>query len=246
MTIPGYDFYRDKVPGINRTIGPGGDTPHQSLRGYTTRIDKRLYHSRREIALILDKSFRSGYGVLEIGTVLAIDQNDTDKLVPYTPDSISLDDVSRVFLLTDCDTAASFWVDMMESYKLAVDDDIVITDTDGTYETVTINSIDRTTRSDRAQITLGGSTDNTFTIAKDANVYVKASTQASGNKCSVAEFILDMNVDTGAGVRAEGGLGAVLLPKGNAIVYRDAFTNIDSTAESSLGLTIHGAYYFVT
>src|SRR6056297_1820314 len=150
MTIPGYDFYRDRFPGINRTIGAAGNSPQQSIRGYTPVFYKRLYKSPREVALLLDKTIRSGYGVLEAGTVMAVDQNDTDQLVPYTPDSISTTDVSRVFLLTDCDASDNFYVDMLESYKLAVDDEITFTDSDGAYETETISAIDRTSYDNKA------------------------------------------------------------------------------------------------
>lgn len=246
MTIPGYDFYRDQVPGIDRTIGAGGDTPHQAIRGYTAKHYKRLYKSPREIALILDKTLRAGYGVLEIGTVLAIDENNNNQLVPYTPDSISTTDVSRVFLLNDCDTADNFYVDMRESYKLAVGDNIVLTDSDGAYETEEIDAIDRTSSDVKAKITLTAATAGTFEISKDANCYIEASDDGDSNKCSTAAYILDMEVDTGAGARAEGGLGSVLVPAGNAIIYKDALPNIDSTAETSLGLTEDGAYYLVT
>jgi len=244
MTIPGYDFYRDRFPGINRTIGAAGNSPQQSIRGYTPVFYKRLYKSPREVALLLDKTIRSGYGVLEAGTVMAVDQNDTDQLVPYTPDSISTTDVSRVFLLTDCDASDNFYVDMLESYKLAVDDEITFTDSDGAYETETISAIDRTSYDNKAKITLSAATAASFTIGKNANCYVKAADEADTNKTSDAAYILDMEVDTGAGEYAAGGLASVVLS--NAILYQDACVGMDSSAITDLGnVTSEGVYYIL-
>lgn len=244
MTIPGYDVYRDRVPGINRTVGAVGNSPQSSIRGYTPLFQKRLYKSPREVALLLDKTLRSGYGVLEAGTVLAVDQNDTDQLVPYTPDSISLTDVSRVFLQTDCDTSDNFYVDMLESYKLAEDDVITLTDSDGAYESETISAIDRTSYSNKAKITLEAATAGAFTVAKDANCYVKAADEADTNKTSDAAYILDMEVDTGAGEYSAGGLASVVLS--NAILYQDDCVGMDSTAITDLGnVSSDGIYYIL-
>lgn len=244
MTIPGYDVYRDRVPGMNRTVGPAGDIPQQTIKGTTPMFFKRLYKSPREIAILTDKTFRGGYGVLEIGTVLAVDQNDTDLLVPYTPDTIGYEDVSRVFLQNDCTTADNFYVGLLESYKLNEGDIIVLTDTDGTYEQAEISTINRTDYSQTGQalVTLTGATSNTFTVAKKGNCYVKAEDSASGKR-SVAVYILDMEVDTGAGEDANGGLAAVLLQ--NALIYQADCPNMDSTAETDLGVTSEGIYYLV-
>ena len=245
MTIPGYDAYGDRIPGIGRTIGAGGDTPHQAIRGYTVTQEKRLYFSRREIALLMDKTFRSGYGVLEKGTVLAEDFGDTDQLVPYTPDTIAYTDVSRVFLLTDLSASTTFYVELLESYKLAVADYIVLTDTDGTYETELISAIDRTTYADigRALVTIS-SCAGTFEVAKKACCHVKAKTEADTNKCSLAKYILDMDVDTGGGSRAAGAVGSVLVS--NAILYQSGCVGMDAQAITDLAnVTDDGIYYVV-
>lgn len=246
MAIKGYDVYRDRVPGINRTIGPAGDIPQQTIRGIVPMFFKRLYKSPREVALLLDKTFRGGYGVLEIGTVVAIDQNNTDQLVPYTPDTIDYQDVSRVFLQTDCDAASTFRVDLLESYKLAEGDTIVLTDTGGTYEDAEIDSIDRTVYENlgQAEVTLTGATTASFTQANKANAYVKAQDGDSGNKNSKAVYILEMEVDTGAGEAANGGLGAVLLS--NAIIYKSDCVGMDSQAITDLeNVTSDGQYYII-
>jgi hypothetical protein len=247
MTIPGYDFYRDQVPGLVRTTGGlGGDIPQQTIKGHSVLFHKRLYKSPREVALLLDKTLRGGYGVLEIGTVLATDQNDTDKLVPYTPDTIAYTDVSRVFLLNDCSNADNFYVDLMESYKLAVGDTIVMSNTDDDYEDEEIESIDRTTYASlgKALVTVVGTAAADYTVAKKGNCYVKAEDDTSGNKNSKATYILEMEVDTGAGEDAEGGLGTVLLS--NAIIYQSDCPNMDTQAITDLGnVSSDGIYYII-
>lgn len=246
MTIPGYDFYRNQVPGINRTVGPAGDIPQQTLRGTTPFFRKRLYKSPREIALITDKTMRGGYGYLEIGTALAVDQNDTDLLVPYVPDTIGYEDVARVFLQNDCTAADNFYVELLESYKMAVGDTIVLTDTNGTYEDAEISAIDRSTYENlgRALVTLTGATTATFTVARKANCYVKAKDDSSSNKNSEAAYILDMEIDTGAGENANGANAPVLLS--NAIIYQADCPNMDSQAVTDLGnVTSDGVYYIL-
>lgn len=245
MTIPGYDVYRDRVPGINRTVGAAGDIPQQTIRGITPIFYKRLYKSLRDIAILTDKTLRGGYGVLEIGTVLAVDQNDTDLLVPYVPDDIDYGDVGRVFLQTDCDDSDNFYVDLLESYKLAEGDTIVMSNTDDDYEDETIDSIDRTTYASlgRALVTLEGTAVLDYTVAKKANCYVKAADAATSNKNSTAAYILEMEADTGAGENANGANSTVLLQ--NALIYQADCPNMDSTAATSLGVTSEGIYYLV-
>ena len=57
---------------ISSRAGLGGDIP-QMNRMPEGRGSKPLFHSVRDIALILDKTVAAGYGVLRIGTVMAED-----------------------------------------------------------------------------------------------------------------------------------------------------------------------------
>jgi hypothetical protein len=245
MAIPGYDVNRTKYPGLGRTSGGlGGATPQQTITGYTVDIQKPLYKSPREVALLLDKTIRSGYGSLPRGTILAKDEN-TDKLVPYAPDTISTEDVARVFLLADLNASDSFDVDLLESYKVASGETVIFTDTDDAYEEATVSDVDRTSSNYKATVTLSSAVSGEFNTAKDANCYLKAEDADSGKR-SKAKYILDMDVDTGAGEYAKGGLGAVLLS--NAILYKNAIPNIDDQAITDLGNVSEdegGAYYIV-
>lgn len=242
--LNGYGVYRDRIPGLGRTVGANGDIPQQTIKGYTPLFEKRLFKSRRDVAILTDKTFRAGYGVLEKGTVMAIDFNDTDKLVPYTPDTIAYTDISRVFLLNDLTASTTFMVDLLESYKLAASDYIVLCDTDGVYETEQISSIDRTTYEDigQALVTISACA-GTFTVAKKACCWVKARTQADTNKCSLAKYVLDMDIDTGAGSDAKGALGSVILS--NALIYQDGCVGMDATALSDLDFIEDGIYYLI-
>ncbi len=46
---------------------------------------KRLFYSRREQALIKDKTIRKGYGYLTAGTILTVAGPTSKDLVPYVP-----------------------------------------------------------------------------------------------------------------------------------------------------------------
>jgi len=245
MAIPGYEYDRVAYPGLSRTsAGIGGNAPQQTFTGFTKSIQEQLFKSPREVALMLDKTFRAAYGAVPIGTVMAEDQN-TGNLVPYTPDTISKDDPSRVFMLTDltsAGTSGEFDVEMYESYKLDVGDDIVVTDTDGSYEGHTIGSIDRTSSDIKATVGLNTGVSADFTTANLANAYLKAE-DASGDKRSVAQYVVDTIADTGAGKYAQGALGSVVLS--NAILRKKAVKGMDSTAITNLGNVIDEYSYYV-
>jgi len=249
MAIPGYDLNRDRYPGLDRTrAGLGGSVPQQTITGYTVFKEKRLYKSLRDIALLRDKTFRSGYGVLEIGTVLAVDLN--GDCYPYIPDTISLQDVGRVFLKQDAaDTQTDIVVDYYESFKLAVGDVIKITD-DGstTFENGTIDSIARDPATGLATITLDGNLTGAFAVSDDANIYLKGDGTGvavdAANKGSLAAYILDMEVDTGGGPVAKGGYGSVLMS--NAVIYQDACVGMDAQAITDLGnVSTDNPYYIL-
>ena len=246
MAIPGYDLNRDRYPGLDRTrAGLGGSIPQHTITGHTVFKYKRLYKSLREIALLRDKTFRAGYGVLEIGTVLAVDNN-TGDCYPYIPDAVSRNDVGRIFLIANNDTNANLVVDYYESFKLRVGDVIKVND-DGSVgaEDGEIDSITRNVAAGTATITLTGATGGAYTVANDANIYLKGDgAGGAALKGSNAAYILEMEVDTGGGPDAKGGLGSVLMS--NAVIYQDACVNMDGQARTDLGnVTADTPYYIV-
>ncbi|MFW6120245.1 MAG: hypothetical protein ACOC80_05020 [Petrotogales bacterium] len=233
--------------GPNKTsAGLGGQTPQQNLTGYTRITRKEIFYSLREIALLIDKNVRGGFGALEAGQVMAKDEN-TDYLVPYVPDTISEDNVGRVMLLQDCDQSDTVVIPLTESYRFADDDVVVLTDTDGSFETATIDSIDRTSSKYKATITLTGAVSGTFEVAKSACMYHKAHSEAGdAGKYCVAKYILDQSILTGEGEDATqiGAQTSVLLS--NAVIYSGECVDMDDQAITDLGnVTEDGQYYIV-
>lgn len=103
-----------------------GSTPQINRSGITPGI-KPLFHSVRDIALILDKTVKAGYGVLKVGTLMAINSADS-KLIPY-PQANANENLTnaKAYLadsLTDADT--SLFVNIDESYKFAVGDSLIL------------------------------------------------------------------------------------------------------------------------
>lgn len=229
--------------GIDKTdAGLGGLIPQQNLTGYTRTKMKSLFFSEREVALLLNKTLRGGFGSLEIGTVLAEVQG-SNKLVPYVPamGNFSQEDVGRVMLLNDCNTTNTFDLAVASSYKIQKGDTIILTDTDGTYEEATVGSVDRESYDYKAVVTLSsGNTSNSFTTAKNANCYVKSGT--SNSHKSDAVYILDQSTLTGV-ENQDGALTSVLVS--NAIIYQSACVGMDSYAKSDLSVTSDGEFYIL-
>lgn len=227
---------------MNTTAGLGGSIP-QLNRGADTPGYKPLYHSLPEVALIIDKTLKAGYGVLRAGTVAAVAGN---YLVPYTQDDHDNADVTRAYLVTDGANGANVcYVTQTDSYKFAVGDTIMLVrDNAGApdyHDGGAITAIDRTTESFRAKITFttvfGAAT---FTTANKANCYVKAGTNAKGSK---AVYVIDQDIDTGTGEDAKGALTSVCVS--NAVLYKNNMTNLDSSAVTDLGGVVDGRFFIL-
>jgi len=229
----------DKIIGVNITsAGIGGDIPQINHTGWTQFREKRLFFSEREIALIIQKNVRGGYGDLEMGTVMAVETG-SGLLVPYIPDTIGVNDVGRIFLVSDNVTATTFKIWKEDAGKLKVADVIVLTDTDGDYEEATVLTVVEdaggrtyTVTLAAATVTVGG-----FTVAKSANCYLKA---AASGKRSTAKYILDQHLATGDYTNPNGAHTSVVIS--NATLYADALVGADATALSALGAVADHPY----
>jgi hypothetical protein len=144
---------------------------------------KPLFHSVRDIALILDKTVQGGYGYLEAGTVMAINKSTAGnggKLVPYVPLSgdVVLGTVSAVGIVPVVanSIAEHVYVSIEDSYAFAVGDELYAdNDSDeGPTSGGAITAIDRTTSTLYADITLTSFAHTNFTVAKKSYVYVYA------------------------------------------------------------------------
>jgi hypothetical protein len=88
---------------------------------------KPLFHSVRDIALILDKTVQPGYGVLRAGTVMA-EAEYNSKLVPYPQAAANKNDTNaKAYLLAaPSDGGTELYVSIEDSYKLEVGHDLII------------------------------------------------------------------------------------------------------------------------
>lgn len=187
-----------------------------------------LFHSMREQALILDKTCRAGFGVLPAGTIMMKDANGL--LIPYA----SIND-HRSLAITDLPTTTSIIILADEQYKYAVGEDIIlVNDTDGAVDGGAIVSITEADNGLTATIVFTNTlTLTNFTVALNAACYLKSAGTSPGADFMIATHILDMDVDTGYGDNAKGGLCSVVLS--NAILYKMKMANVDAAALTDLG-----------
>lgn len=210
---------------------------------------KALFHSVRDIALILDKAVSPGYGYLRAGTVMATNistggAGGYGKLVPFVPLSgdvvlgeISALGVSPVVLNSIADHV---YVSLADSYRYAVGDFLwADNDSDeGPISGGVISAIDRTTSTLYADITVAALTHTNVTVAKKAYVYAMAG--ASGN--NEATYILDKDIDTGVGVDALGAITSVVVS--NCILYKNSLYNLTAASIADLGV-VDGRFFIM-
>lgn len=223
MTIYG------SVPQINRSgITPG---------------PKRLFHTVRDIALILDKTVRAGYGVLMTGTLMAVSESDS-KLVPY-PEALATVNTTnaKAYLVADgVNASAIVYCTVEDAAKFAVGDDLII-DCDQAVDSQDLGaiiSIDITdANGTRAKITATTNLSDAaadFLAVNSACIYIKGG--AAAHPFSAAAYILDKDIDTGVGALAKGALGTVVIS--NAVLYEASLVGYDSSAATDLGTVDDG------
>jgi len=222
----------------------GGSTP-QLNRGPEVPGYKALYYSIREIALIKDKTCQPGYGVLRAGTIMAenisaLTTGGKGLLVPCATTLFDVGDAGRAFALVDVGSGVDVInVTMEDSYKFKVGDDLILANNTPEYgDGGAIISIDRTTKPHYAIITFtAGIVTANNTVAKACCCYVEA---GGAGKLSTAKYILDKDVDTGAGEIAQGAITPVLIS--NAILYTNSLVNFDAAAATALGTVDDGQH----
>lgn len=220
------------------TVGLGGSIPQLNRSGQTPGI-KPLFHSVRDIALIIDKTCKAGYGYLRAGTIMCINTADED-LVPYpeADEDVNVGN-AKAYLTVDSGSAnATVEVTNEESYKFAVGDSLIINDDTTTAEDLgAIVSIVPGTNG-IAVITVTDDIGATsFTTARDAYVTCKSDTSAGFTK---AAYILDQDVNTGIGEDALGAITSVVIS--NAVLYSASMVNSDSAARTDLGTVSDGRF----
>jgi hypothetical protein len=203
-----------------------------------------LFHSKRDIALIIDKTVAGGYGYLKAGTVMAVDTT-TGKLVPYVPISTAVvlgaDSAIGVSPVVANSTSGHIFTSIDDSYKYALGDTLELDndDDDGPVEAAVITDIDRTTSTIMADITTTGFSHGNYTVAKSAYCYPK--TYAS-DPYTLAAYILDKDIDTGVGELAAGALTSVVVS--NAVLYKNNLINLTAAAITALGV-VDGRFFIM-
>ena len=222
------------------TAGLGGAVPQVNLTGHTRIVQRRLFFSRREIALILEKTIRGGFGNLDLGTVMGVVAGD-DRLVPFA--AVGNDStIGKSFLVADAANGqATFQISTEDSYRFQVGDPVVLYNANGggTYMVSEIAAGGITRGATVATITLG---DNfgaaTFTVTNGAFVAHRTGLDAADATSLAAAYILDQDVDTGTGgdtIQPNGAMASVVVS--NAVLYADVLWNLNAAAITALGLT---------
>jgi len=210
---------------------------------------KPLFHSVRDIALILDKTIQAGYGYLEAGTVMAINLSTGGgggygQLIPYVPLSgdvvLGADSAIGVAPVVMDSITNHVYVSLQDAYKFKVGDFLYADNDsdDGPISGGVISAIDVTTSTLMADITVASLTATNVTVVKKSYVYVMGG--AGGN--NVAAYILDKDVDTGYGSEALGALSSLVVS--NAILYKNSLINMTAAAITALGI-VDGRFFIL-
>jgi len=201
----------------------GGSTPQMNRYPEGPGI-KRLFHSRREQALIIDKTCKKGFGQLKAGTVLAVDAD--SMCIPYVPATV----------VAGADSALGCIP------ILAVNDgEIQIPKGYGGILTVDdiLREVGQTVDITVEAITFGDYYD---TITVDEYSALNAGEFLFVKGGATAKYILDQDVDTGFGEDAVGANTSVVLS--NAVLYKNSMINLDNTAIAALGI-VDGQFFIL-
>jgi len=206
---------------------------------------KKLFYSSPEAALTIPITLRAGYGLLPIGTALAVNLSASSdgKYLPYSPTLFTAGafDPARAYLLQATGGAVgTVYITIADSYKFAVGDDIIIDDNVTAAENLgKITAIDRTTSPVQAAITFTTNTGGTsFTTARLAHIKVEAGDNTNGYSDCVG--ILQKAVDTGTGSDAKGAVAQIILS--NAILYNGMLTNVDAAARTDISASVKSQF----
>lgn len=219
----------NEAPGLAR----GGQTP--GIRP--------LFHSRREIALIKDKSIVPGFGLVRAGTVLG---TTTDGLVVPSPkDNGSVDavDAARARLLVNgASGAATLILSEADAAKFRVGQEVVVSNLTPAYQD--LGAITAISAAVNGQVTI------TFTTAFASAVFTTANRAALSHKTAAAtpfyasSCIIDKDVDTGVGSATAAAVPVSVVFR-NAMLYTVWLQGLSAKAITDLGATQDGVHTII-
>lgn len=201
---------------------------------------KRLFYSLPEVSLRIPVTLQKGYGKLEAGTIMSLNQSsgspNEHKAVPYNPTTLAgAYDPGRAYLAADgAASAAAVLKTVEDCYKFAVGDNLIAMDSDGVaVDMGAITAINYATKT----ITATENMTADITVAKNGFVTV-LNGAAAGTSDAVG--ILYTTRNTGEGEDAVEPQGTLIV--GNAVLYKGTLVLYDAAAKTDLSTTDIGQY----
>jgi len=210
------------------------------VRGGMSPGIRPLFHSRREIALIKDKSALAGFGVIKNGTVMAT-TTATDSVVPVPVDdgSVNAVDVARVRVVVDAaDTATTLTISEADAAKFSVGDAIVINNLTPVYDDLGSITAIGAPANGQVVVTVDGQVDGAvFTVANRSAISHKT---AANSPFYAASCLLDKDIDTGETAGEQPVPCSVVFK--NAMVYTAYLTGMSAKSITDLGAIQDGVH----
>lgn len=213
------------------------------VRGGISPGIRPLFHSRREIALIKDKSAAAGYGLLTQGYVLGTTIDDSRVVpIPLDTGAGAATDIARSLLTADtsaADTAVS--VSVADAAKYRVGDHIALSNKTPAYDDLGLITAIAAPASGAVVITVAGAVAGAvFTVANDAAIVHATSAASPFYKASC---VLDKDVDTGAA--ASDAAVPVSVVFGNCILYSVYLKGMSAASITNLGAIQDGVHTII-
>lgn len=218
------------------------EAPGLERDGYSPGIPP-LFHSRREIALLKDKSASPGFGYLKQGTILGIDQS-TLQVVPVPVDDGSVDaiDIARSRVTLDYSTGTSVVsVSEEDAAKYSVGDAVVLSNLTPIYADMGTVVSKAAPAGGSVVITVTGSVaEVAFTIANRAALSHKT---AASDPFYAASCVLDKDLNVGTSAEASAVPTSVVF--GNCILYTAFLTGLSAKSITDLGAIQDGLHTII-
>jgi hypothetical protein len=210
------------------------------VRGGMSPGIRPLFHSRRDIALIKDKSASNGFGILNAGTVMGTDTA-TDQVVPVPTDPAVID-ASRSALTLDYATGTSVVsVSEADAAKFNVGDAIVVNNETPVYFDLGTVVSKAAAVSGSVVITVSGSA-ATIVITTALTAALSHKT-AAADPFYAASCLLDKDIDTG--VTAGNSPVPCSVVFKNAMVYTVYLKGMSAKSITDLGAIQDGVHTII-
>lgn len=214
------------------------------VRGGMSPGIRPLFHSRREIALIKDKSAVAGYGLIGQGCVMGTTTDDS-RVVPIPVDNGSVDavDIARSRLLVDAvDTQAVVVVSEADAAKFRVGDNVALSNLTPAYDDLGAITAIAAAVNGQVTITVSGAVAGIiFTTANRAALFqvTKATTPFYKASC-----VLDKDIDTGVGGITDAAV-PVSVVFGNCMLYTVYLKGMSAESLVDLGAIQDGVHTII-